>query len=273
MTSAPPNLLAARAVLLDQLGRDARPAPGVTLLDRLDGAELGIVGDPNHRGGYHCGSDRVVDDDYSVHESPRDLRGLTRYACALDVGKFRVRTAIGTYDLPHYSRWLVAQCAANTADTQHIREVIYSPDGKVVRRWDRLHRRTTGDTSHLFHTHESYFRDAVKSGRDVSAVKRRYLRTIGVIPTPPPEVPDMDLDDKITGTDNPNRTVGNVLADLANLRNALVTPVGQYDGPGAPAPGSPVLLLGQLVDQVAALGARVEQIRVKLDELGGSNAG
>ncbi|MGW3809077.1 hypothetical protein [Micromonospora sp. NPDC005113] len=174
MTRAPANLLAVRSLLLTHLDN----APGS---DDLDSAEVGIVGDPAHRGGYHCGSDRLDSDDYSVRESPRDRAGLTLDAAALDVGAFKVTTAKGTFDLPHYSKWLVAQCQANTADTRDIREVIYSPDGKTVRRWDRLGRRSSGDSSHRWHTHKSYFRDAIKAGRDQTAVVRRYLTTIGIL--------------------------------------------------------------------------------------------
>ncbi|MEU5549193.1 peptidoglycan-binding domain-containing protein [Micromonospora sp. NPDC047793] len=182
MTRAPANLLAARRLLIEHLGPGAQAA-GVTILDPLGSPawEVGIVPDASHRGGYHCGSDRVVANDYSVVESPRDRNGLTLDAAALDVGMFRVRTPLGVFDLRHYSTWLVRQCAAGATDTQHIREVIYSPDGKVVRRWDRLGRRATGDRSHLTHTHESYFRDAIKAGADLSAVKRRYLIHIGLI--------------------------------------------------------------------------------------------
>lgn len=174
MTRAPANLLAVRSLLLTHL--DNAPGP-----DDLDPAEVGIVGDPAHRGGYHCGSNRTVTNDYSVFESPRDRAGLTLDAAALDVGQFRVTTPKGTFDLPHYSKWLVAQCAANTADTRDIREVIYSPDGTTVKRWDRLGRRSTGDSSHRWHTHQSYFRDAIKAGRDQTAVVRRYLTEIGLI--------------------------------------------------------------------------------------------
>jgi hypothetical protein len=187
MTRAPANLLAVRRLLLDHLGPGVKPPPGVTILDPLgDPAwEIGIVPDAAHRGGYHCGSDRViwrngVIDDYSVVESPRDRNGLTLDAAALDIGMFKVRTPKGTFDLRHYSTWMAQQCQAGTADTAHIREIIYSPDGKTVKRWDRLGRRSTGDSSHLTHTHESYFRDAIRAGYDVSAVKRRYLTVIGV---------------------------------------------------------------------------------------------
>ena len=174
MTRAPANLLALRSLLLTHL--DNAPGP-----DDLEPAEVGVVGDPAHRGGYHCGDDRVVTNDYSVVESPRDAVGLSDFACAVDVGQFRVTTAKGTFDLPHYSKWLVAQCAAGTADTRDIREVIYSPDGVTVKRWDRLGKRSSGDSSHHWHTHQSYFRDAIKAGRDQTAVVRRYLTEIGLI--------------------------------------------------------------------------------------------
>ncbi|MEV1157830.1 hypothetical protein AB0J27_20785 [Micromonospora chokoriensis] len=174
MTRAPANLLALRSLLLTHL--DNAPGP-----DDLDPAEVGIVGDSAHRGGYHCGSDRVVANDYSVVESPRDRAGLTLDAAALDVGQFDVRSGGRSNTLPSFSVWCVAQCAANAADTRDIREIIYSPDGSTVKRWDRLGKRTTGDSSHRWHTHFSFFRDAIKAGRDQQPLFRRYLSSIGLL--------------------------------------------------------------------------------------------
>ncbi|MFI6069589.1 hypothetical protein ACIA47_30605 [Micromonospora sp. NPDC051227] len=174
MTRAPANLLAVRSLLLTHL--DNAPGP-----DDLDPGEVGIVGDPAHRGGYHCGSDRVVTNDYSVVESPRDRAGLTLDAAALDVGPFDVRSGGRTNTLPSFSVWCVAQCAANAADTRDIREIIYSPDGSTVKRWDRLGKRTSGDSSHRWHTHFSFFRDAIKAGRDQRPLFRRYLSSIGLL--------------------------------------------------------------------------------------------
>ncbi|WP_329012001.1 hypothetical protein OG271_01680 [Micromonospora rifamycinica] len=168
MTTAPANLLAVRQLLLDTIRG-------------LDPAAVGIVGDPAHRGGYHTGSDRVVANDYSVVESPRDSAGLTLHASALDVGTFSVRSGGATHDLRTFSTWCVAQCRANTADSRDLREIIYSPDGKVVRRWDRLGKRSTGDDSHLWHTHFSFFRDCTKAGRDQTPLFRRYLTGIGLL--------------------------------------------------------------------------------------------
>ncbi|MCX5119206.1 hypothetical protein OG992_18635 [Micromonospora sp. NBC_00362] len=177
MTRAPANLLAVRSLLLTHL--DNAPGP-----DELDPGEVGIVGDSAHRGGYHCGSDRTVANDYSVVESPRDRAGLTLDAAGLDVGQFNVRSAGRTHTLPSFSVWCVGQCEADAADTRDIREIIYSPDGTTVRRWDRLGKRKSGDSSHRWHTHFSFFRDAIKAGRDQRPLFRRYLQHIGLLQAP-----------------------------------------------------------------------------------------
>ncbi|MEV4492095.1 hypothetical protein AB0K04_18510 [Micromonospora coxensis] len=177
MTTAPANLLAVRRLLLDHLNVD----PDTVRADDLEPGEVGIVGDAAHRGGYHCGSDRVVTNDYSVVESTRDSSGLTLDASALDVGLFEVSSAGRTHDLRTFSTWCVAQCVANTPDSRDIREIIYSPDGRTVRRWDRLGKRTSGDDSHLWHTHFSFFRDSTKARRDQTPLFRRYLSTIGLL--------------------------------------------------------------------------------------------
>lgn len=154
MTFAPASLLAARTYLAGH---------GVPL------AALGIVGDAAHGNeGYHVGWDRLrygyAGQDYSVSDSPRDGHP-TNAASALDIGGFpRLR---------ELSVWLVAQCRAGVADTRDIREIIYTPDGRVVRRWDRLGFRSGGDDSHLWHTHISYFRDS--ENRDKTALFRRFF--------------------------------------------------------------------------------------------------
>lgn len=245
MTSAPDNLLAVRNLLLTYLNVDK----GSVRTADLEPAEVGIVGDPNHRGGYHCGEDRVVPNDYSVVESSRDRAGLAKWACALDVGLFRVTTPKGTFDLPHYSRWLVAQCIAGTDDTRDIREVIYSPDGKTVRRWDRLGRRASGDSSHLFHTHQSYFRDAIEAGRDQTAVIRRYLTSIGLL-----EDPDVitDEDKAAIATEVLGRKYRDYISDPTGK---VARPVSQ-------------ILLDARTDSARAL-AQVAALRVEVAQLAG----
>ncbi|MEW2441845.1 hypothetical protein [Micromonospora marina] len=259
MTSAPANLLAVRNLLLTYLNVDKNAVRA----DDLEPAEVGIVGDVNHRGGYHCGSDRVVTNDYSVVESSRDRSGLTLYASALDVGMFSVRSGGGTHNLRTFSAWMVAQCAANAADTRDIREIIYSPDGRTVRRWDRLGRRTGGDSSHLFHTHFSFFRDSTKAGRDQTPLFRRYLTAIGMIAVVKPE-DDMEQTDKlINDTGSSSRTVGNVLADLENLRNWLISPVGTSGLVGPPMANSPLQQMLAMLRAWPALVAQVNELSGK----------
>lgn len=179
MTTAPDCLRAARTLMLAHL--DIHPT-GSYPAD-LDPAEVGIVGDTQHAAqgdSYHLGLPEQRRTGYSVSESPRDA-ALTTHARAIDWGWFSIRVAGKSHDLRSFSIWLVAQCKANTPDTRDIREVIYSPDGKVVRRWDRLGRRTSGDDSHETHTHVSYHSDAIKAGREQAALYRRYLREIGLL--------------------------------------------------------------------------------------------
>jgi hypothetical protein len=183
MTAAKPNHLAARRLLLDHLDQH----PGRTVGDDLDPLEAGIVGDTVHEDGgdsYHLGKDKIRArngrDRYSVDESSRDQRGLDNYASAIDIGYFKIRTARGTFDLYDFNAWLIGLCKAGDPDTRDLREVIYSPDGRTVRRWDRLGRRTSGDSSHLTHTHLSEHRDA--DGHRMVRLATRWLQHIGLIP-------------------------------------------------------------------------------------------
>jgi len=159
MTYAPRRLLDAREYIIAKYG--------------VPGNSVGIIGGPDHQGGYHCGSDRTVNNDYSVVESDRDRKGLTKAAAALDIGTFSKKIGSRTINLRKFSVWLVKQCKANTADTRDIREVIYTDNGSTVKRWDRLGIRSGGDDSHLWHTHISYFRDSEK--RDKTTLFKRYL--------------------------------------------------------------------------------------------------
>jgi hypothetical protein len=166
MTNAPQSILNARAVVRRETG--------------LSAVETGIVGDDNHTNSgssYHLGKSALRADSYTITESSRDRNGLSEYASALDIGWFSISRGGKTHTLRTFSAWLVNQCKAGTADTADIREIIYSPDGKVVKRWDRLGKRSTGDDSHLTHTHVSWFRDS--TGRDnKAALFERYFAEI-----------------------------------------------------------------------------------------------
>ena len=246
MTTAPPNLLAVRNLLLTHLNIDK----GAVRAADLEPAEVGIVGDAGHRGGYHCGSDRVVTRDYSVVESTRDSSGLTLYASALDVGDFTVQSGGATHNLRTFSTWCVAQCAAGAAGTGDIREIIYSPDGRTVRRWDRLGKRSTGDSSHLFHTHFSFFRDSTKAGRDQTPLFRRYLTTIGLL-----------KENDMSATSE--RQVANIYQGLFHGGPSMGRSVDP-DGSGPSAAGnSLVAKLDYLMLRVDALAAQVTALASK----------
>lgn len=162
-------------------------APNTILLARrliqgvvpsLSNVELGIVGDDAHANsgtGYHLGKDALKASAYSIVESARDRNGLSNAASALDVGWFTLRGK----DLRDMSKWIVAECENGAPDTKDIREIIYSPDGKVVKRWDALKKRTTGDDSHLTHTHFSWFRDS--ENRDKTSIFRRWFVSVGAL--------------------------------------------------------------------------------------------
>jgi hypothetical protein len=154
MTLSPPTLLELRAFLTPHTG--------------LSAGNLGIVGDTAHakRGvSYHLGRDQLTGGAYS-RKTKRDKEGLTNAASAMDIGNHK--------DLRRVSLALVAACQANAPGTSDIREVIYTPDGKNVFRWDRERghasapvksvqrngKWTQGDMSHLFHTHVSWYRDS-----------------------------------------------------------------------------------------------------------------
>lgn len=148
MTYAPDDLLAVRTYLL---GATGLPADAV-----------GIAGDRAHAadGGYHEGNDDLaaagrLSTDYSKRESARDRPG-SNAASALDIGDF----TRGALSLRSLTLRFVAACQAGDPRTADVREVIYTPDGSTVRRFDRLGVRSTGDSSHLFHTHISFFRDS-----------------------------------------------------------------------------------------------------------------
>ncbi len=162
MSYAPDSILAVRKLIQKHTG--------------LSNVALGIVGDDSHAQSgtsYHLGKDALRSGSYSVVESVRDSRP-TNAAMALDVGKHSYRKH-SFYD---FNRWLVGECKEGAADTKDIREIIYTLDGRTVKRWDRLGKRNTGDSSHLTHTHISWFRDSEQ--RDKTSLFRRWYEHIGL---------------------------------------------------------------------------------------------
>jgi len=131
------------------------------------GVNLGVVGDTAHAAkgtSYHLGKDALAPTAYSI-QTARDKAGLTNAASAIDLGRLD-----GTLmNLRKFSVWLVIQARTNKPGTGDIREIIYSANGKSVLRWDRERgsasapRTGEADSSHLTHTHISWYRDAERS--------------------------------------------------------------------------------------------------------------
>ncbi|GAA2360776.1 hypothetical protein Cme02nite_38080 [Catellatospora methionotrophica] len=197
MTFAPETIQAARRLKIQHL--DVHPT-SKSYPNDLDPDEVGIVGDTAHAAkgtSYHLGKDQLTADAYS-RRTARDKAGLSNAASAEDVGEFRIATPLGTFDLRHYTAWLFAQCRASAPDTLDLREVIGTVDGKTVLRWDAERGRASAprsgeaDSSHLWHTHKSWYRDS--ENRDASKAKldERYLREIGLIEGDEDMTPDQD---------------------------------------------------------------------------------
>jgi len=162
MTYAPADISAVRTWLIAAFDLVKGTARGVD----LEANEVGIVGDPAHAatGGYHEGNDDLsrvgrLTTDYSKRESGRDRPG-TNAASALDIGDFDATVGGRRHTLRSLSAAIVAACRAGDERARDVREVIWSPDGSTVQRWDRLGLRTSGDGTHRWHTHISFFRDA-----------------------------------------------------------------------------------------------------------------
>ena len=162
MTFAPPTLITLGKYLVSQ-----------------GAVNLGIIGDTAHQTtgtSYHLGKSQLSATAYS-RQLVRDKAGLSEAASAIDIGKVG-----GSYkSLQALSMWLVRECTNRAIDTLDIREVIYSPDGVRVFRWDATNPvgvalggtgTGQGDDSHRQHSHISWFRDA--EFRDHTALFRRY---------------------------------------------------------------------------------------------------
>ena len=141
------------------------------------GVNLGVVGDTGHvaKGtSYHLGKSQLTATAYSI-KTARDKAGLTEAASAIDLGKINKSIK----ELRTFSKWLVSQAQANADGTRDIREIIYSPDGVRVFGWSRENGVASapilgyGDSTHVTHTHVSFYRDAEK--RDHTTAFRPYF--------------------------------------------------------------------------------------------------
>lgn len=172
---------------------------------------LGVVGDTSHNssGGYHVGKDVLHSlgtapedqgSDYSYTESVRDRAGLTNAASAFDQGDFEV-----IYKGRRVSHHMLIDAVLREVAKpgrgrcKDVREMIYEVgDGTgVIRRWDALGKRNTGDSSHGSHTHFSFFRDSEGRRDDpdnfLGLMREVYEPQAAPTPTPPPATGDDDM--------------------------------------------------------------------------------
>lgn len=161
VTRAPDDLLTVRRWLLQRVSRNE----ATMIDDRLTPGEVGIVGDRSHQltGGYHEGYDDLaaaglLHSDYSVRQR-RDLQGLTNSASALDIGSFLLRNELGSINHGTLGALIVQRIKQRYPGWEYVREVIYCPDGRTVRRYDAIGEQSGGGSSHMFHTHISFWRD------------------------------------------------------------------------------------------------------------------
>lgn len=250
---------------------------------------MGIVGDPAHAasGGYHEGNDDLarvgrLDSDYSKRQSPRDRPG-SNAASAMDIGQWP--------GLHAFSNALAASMLAGDHRLNDIRELIYTPDGRTVRRVDRLGKSDTGDSSHLTHSHLSFFRDS--EGRRSSTANFygwlvEYLegKTEESFMAGLTEAEQRDLYRRVTVIDNATFAMltGKPGAEYTgNANDHWVSPnklgatVDQIAASLTAAGGSPdlapvVSLISDLASQVADLAATVTRIENGLHASGQAQA-
>jgi len=142
----------------------------------LKAVSIGIVGNSKHKSGYHLGRDRIFKhggqgDEFIAGDWSSDVCSSDLAASAMDIGSFK--------GFRRMSKFIVGEARAGAPDTRDIREIIYSPDGKKVLRWDRERgvaskpKEGEADDSHLTHTHVSWYRDSQKN--DKTGVFRRFF--------------------------------------------------------------------------------------------------
>lgn len=165
MTIAPDDLKTVQQYVHDKTGQDWN--------------SLGIIHSQPLGGGYHEGQDLLTQadrepgpsgtySDYSYADARavaiapygRDLAnattlaGVPNAASAFDMG-LAFPNSLG------FNAWMRDRMLEFDPRTRDIREMIYTLNGSTVRRIDRTGRQADwGDSSHLSHTHFSFFRDS-----------------------------------------------------------------------------------------------------------------
>ncbi len=251
MTYAPPDLRAIRAYLIDRLDINKN----IHLDTDLEPDEVGIIGDYRHRatGGYHEGRDDLeavngVSYDYSTRQQ-RDRLGLTNAASAMDIGQFNQQIGGVYMHQGILGAKIVQYCTWNDPRAECVREVIYTANGTTVSHYDAIGEQRGADSSHLTHTHISFWRDTENKRDGFLRLLQEILEpernhSVAVLARRSNE-PHVWLCDGITRRWIPNE---NQLADVRYLglsgqipnlfRGGEVQIVADLEAYGVPAPGS-----------------------------------
>ncbi len=148
MSYVPHDLFAIQSLWHEMLGTPPRPSA--------------ILGHGRDSDSYHCGASALrrwgkapeqLAWGYSVMESGRDRGALTEAASALDLPT----PTQALRDVISRVVWL-----AERGDNRcfHLRRVCWSPDGRLVRRWDDLEPPSLlDDRQHLAFVHLAFYRD------------------------------------------------------------------------------------------------------------------
>ncbi len=158
MTFAPPDLLAIQRYAHDKTGQD------------FD--SLGIIHADPEGGGYHEGQDLLIRQgiapgpqfpgtDYSYGDAPgRDLAPDSTLAGGNAASAFDFGGEFAKF--LEFNAWMRERMLANDPRTRDIRSMIHTLDGATVHRIDRTGKQSdSGDSTHLTHTHFSFFRDSL----------------------------------------------------------------------------------------------------------------
>jgi hypothetical protein len=158
VTFAPPDLVAIQRYAQNKTGQDFN--------------SLGIIHSTPQGGGYHEGQDLLIlqsvapgphfpGSDYSYRDAAdRDLAPDGTLAggdaaSAFDFGD-------GFPRFLEFNAWMRERMLARDPRTRDIRSMIYTLDRKTVNRIDRTGKQPdSGDSTHLTHTHFSFFRDSL----------------------------------------------------------------------------------------------------------------